>query len=409
MVKKKQLFLCAILSTVINSSYGYYDVSLPIPDRAADLEEWFCDGEAKLSFRPRYEFVRHNAFAEQELHSWYNERGLTLATGLSYHSAEWRGLFGMLDFNNVSTYFDSPDPEATAVIQAYLAFEGLPDTILLGGRQIIRLDNERFVGPSDFRQMPQTFDAVSFYNDALTNVEFFYAFVGQVNTTWQGNDCAYFPQQRHTTHLANISSDIKPLGRIIAYGYFIDDHDIPLYSNQSIGMRYLNEIEVPYVTIYLHAEVARQNDLGNNPVDYRANYYHIVMGNIISIFDISGGYEVLSGNDKTLGKAFQVPLGSQHIFNGLADQFVIIPPAGLRDLYASCELNFWKINLFGQYHHFRAQANSDKYGEEWDAGISVSFLKHYALGVEYADFIGNEVHGYSDVQKVWAMFKAEFG
>lgn len=406
---------------------GYYAVALPIPSRAASLEEWFCKGDFELTFRTRYEFDHNNAYAELGINPKHNGRAVTLASTLSYNTAQWARLFGVLDFNNVTAYFNSrynsgnntspsrisyaliPDPEGTAVVQAYLGFEAIPDTILLGGRQVISLDNQRFVGPSDFRQMPQSFDSAAFFNDAISNVEFFYAFVGQVNTIWQGNDCAFFPQRTNSTHLINISSDLKPLGKLIAYGYFINDHDIALNSNQTLGLRYLNQVEFPYFTFYGQTEYARQNDLANNPIDYHANYVHFVLGTIISFVDLHGGYEVLSGNDKAPGKAFQTPLGSQHIFNGLADVFVIIPVAGLEDLYAQCELNFWGISLFGQYHHFRAQANSDKYGEEWDAGISYRFLKHYELSVEYADFIGNAVTGYPDVRKVWASFTAQFG
>jgi len=42
------------------------------------------------------------------------------------------------------------DPDTVEINQLYLKFSGIPETILTGGRQLIKLDNDRFVGKVGF-------------------------------------------------------------------------------------------------------------------------------------------------------------------------------------------------------------------------------------------------------------------
>lgn len=54
------------------------------------------------------------------------------------------------------------DPETTEVNQSYVQykasdeFEGIEELTFRGGRQIIKLDNLRFIGAVDWRQVNQT-------------------------------------------------------------------------------------------------------------------------------------------------------------------------------------------------------------------------------------------------------------
>jgi len=315
-------------------SFAFFETTLPTPEH--NVSHWhhlFRQGDLSLYFRAREEEVSQALLT--------HGRATTLSSQLHYNTASLAHFFGAMHFNNVTSYFNSrqnsgnnttpsktqfpviPDPKGTALDEVYLAFTGLPATHFVLGRQKINLDNERFVGPSDFRQMPQTFDAITLVNRTLTNAELFYGFVRQVNTIWQGNQSAISGQRENITHLANISARLPPFGDIVAYGYFIRDKDIPSNSTQTVGLKHLGNLDFPHVAFSSLMEYARQNEHSNNPIDFHAYYYHFNAAVILSpvnYFSLTpkGGLEVLSGNDKTPGKAFRTPLASQHIFNGLA-------------------------------------------------------------------------------------------
>jgi hypothetical protein len=374
--------------------------------QATTFEDFFLKGHTALLFRGRFEQVDDKAYRQLGIDPKYNGHATTLSSRLTYNTARFCHFFGVLDFNNVTSYQNDhhnsgsytavskihyaqiPDPKGTALVQSFLGYQGIPATDIYLGRQAIRLDNERFVGPSDFRQMPQTFDAVSLVNHSLNNVELYYSFISQVNTIWQGNESALEQNRKNHTHLFNMSSALSPFGEIITYDYVINDQDIPTNSTNTFGVRLTGTYDIPYAILYGLGEYARQHDRNNNPVDYHANYYHLNGGVKIYMFDIGAGYEVLDGDANAAGKAFKTPLGSQHIFNGLADKFVVIPDEGLRDLYFALKVGYSKLQLFTQYHHFKAEALSRTYGHEWDYGIKYSFLNHYSISGEFSDFSG---------------------
>ena len=80
-----------------------------------------------------------------------------------------------------------------------------------------------------------------------------------------------------------------------------------------------------------YLEYAHQTDVGDNPIDYSADYYHLAPGLSIAGLTVTGGYEFLGSDDGRV--AFATPLATPHIFNGFADVFLATPPTGLQDLY----------------------------------------------------------------------------
>ena len=418
-------FVHSLFSALPFSSFATYTTSLPHPMQTANsLEEIFLDGHTAIKLRGRQEYVDVTTNNPQQQGPLYNGRATTLSTDLFYHTAPIYKLFGVLDFNHVSAYFNDrfnsgqnstpslyqyaeiDDPQGTALQQAYLVYQGLPHSPLVLGRQIIRLDNERFVGDSDFRQTPQTFDAVTVINRSLYNVEIFYSYIDRVNSVWQGNKAATAAIRDNNTHLVNITSHLDPWGDITAYAYLLHDQEIPLNSHDTIGARYHTRIDFSEVDFLFWAEYAKQKTQHNNPVDYDTHYYHLkTQAQIAYGLDIDLGYEVFSSQ----AQAFQTPLASVHVFNGLADQFTVLPNGGLRDFYGAFSALVWQITLEGQYHHFTAQSSSVTYGHEWDLSLSHPLCKRYLLGLEFANFSGNANAGYSSVRKYWLTLSTQFG
>ncbi len=410
--------------------YSYYQFQLPLPEQQArTIPEVFSLGHAELNFRARFEYVDDESFEALLLPPRYIGRATTLSSSITYQTAPFCGLFGVMDFNNVTSYFNNrhnsgnettpfktdyaeiPDPKGTALDEVYLAYQRLPDTTIIVGRQKMNLDNQRFVGSSDFRQMPQTFDAVAIVNNSLLNVELFYGFISQVNSIWQGNERALFQQRANTTHLINMSSRLFPFGNVIGYGYLIDDEDIGYNSTNTFGLRYLGTSDYfnARLSLYLEAEYAHQNGTHNNPANFHANYFHLDGGLSVFNVDLGSGLEVLTGSNSRIGKAFRTPLASRHIFNGLADKFVITPDAGLVDIYSYAGFHFWEVVFLGQYHFFKAESGDDTYGNELDLSISRPILDRYSIGLEFADFKGKAENGFADTTKYWVTATASFG
>lgn len=419
----------ALVSLLSYSSLGlgFYTTITPMPKGHANcLEDIFFQGDTSLNLRFRQEQANNKSYQQLGINPPFPGRASTLSTRLTYNTAPFYHTYGVLDFNNVTSYFNNhhnsgsntspskifypiiPDPKGTALVQAFVTFDGIPETQIVLGRQNINLDNERFVGTSDFRQMPKTYDAASIVNRTITNVELFYAFIDEVNTIYQGNQRAFFPQRDNTSHLINITATLFPFGDFIAYGYLIHDFDLPDFSANTYGLRHEGNLPFPDITLYSVLEYARQNSKNPNPVDYHANYYHLNGGLEWFIFDLCGGLEVLGGNDRARGKAFKTPLASFHEFNGYAGIFTRTPDDGLKDLYAKAQMDVWQIIIEATYHHFKAESGGDTYGHEWDFSISRSLFKNYLLGAEFADFHGRNEYGYADTRKYWLTATAKF-
>ena len=65
------------------------------------------------------------------------------------------------------------DPDNTDVNQLYLDYAGWPDTVVRAGRQSIKLDNVRFIGNVEFRQVMQVFNGVTVENNSLPNTRLY--------------------------------------------------------------------------------------------------------------------------------------------------------------------------------------------------------------------------------------------
>ena len=89
------------------------------------------------------------------------------------------------------------------------------------------------------------------------------------------------------------------------------------------------------VTYDYRLEYARQTNYGDNPVDYAVDYVRVEQGLSWSGFTATFIYELL-GSDNGVA-AFQTPLATGHIFNGLADVFLVTPPTGLQDFFVEAK------------------------------------------------------------------------
>ena len=109
--------------------------------------------------------------------------------------------------------------------------------------------------------------------------------------------------------------------------------------------------------------------------------------------------EQLSSNH---GKyAFQTPLGTNHLFQGWADVFLVTPTQGMQDTFVTFAGSVEKAKLMAEYHVFKSDEKyqtlngqlGDKYGSEFDASVAYPFTAQVMGKVEYAKFSEDEVYG----------------
>jgi len=204
---------------------------------AESLREALFEGRPILNVRYRYETVQQDGFV-------LDAHASTLRTRIGYEAQTFYDTYVLLEGENVSSIgaeeFNSTangktqfpvvaDPDATEINQGFIHYAGIPSTQIRLGRQRIVLDNQRFVGASDFRQNEQTFDAVSITNDFITNVQARYVYIGKVHRIF--GDESPIGEFDSDTHLLNVAYDGSSLGKLIGYTYLIDLEEAPRLSS----------------------------------------------------------------------------------------------------------------------------------------------------------------------------------
>jgi len=381
----------------------------------SDIGNLIDGGKVSVNFRYRYEWVDDDDFDEDANASTVRSR-LTLQSGAWQNFAflaEFDDIreVGADDFNagegNTPGRTDYPvvaDPEGTEVNQAYIDYKGIGRTTLRFGRQRINLDNQRFVGGVGWRQNEQTYDAFSVTYDH-DRFDLFYAYVEEVQRIY-GSDVPAGDHDQDGTHLLNARTDIAGIGTLAGYYYHIDNEDSPSFSTGTAGLRLTGLQDLDPVDVRYAFEFARQQDAGDNPVSYDANYY-LVEGGVIfnGTIDVGLGWEVLEGDENTTGKAFRTPLATLHAFNGWVDKFLVTPQEGLDDRFVKVKGTFGKTLVEMHYHSFDGEDSGSSLGEEWNLQVGQQFHKRFRADLVYGDFASDDDR-YSDTRKGWIMLTA---
>jgi len=374
----------------------------------------FDNVKVKGEFRPRYEMV-------DEDNTKANANALTnrLMLGLNadLFGTDWLSTYvETTDVRAANNNYNSTDngapnsvvadPEQTRVTQAYLDLK-FNKTKLRAGRQIMNLDNLRFIGAVAWRQMPQTFDAYTLTNNSLKDLNLFASYVYQRNSIFAGNK----NNGLKDTDNVFLNAKYKAMDSltITGYAYLIGSlHD-------TYGVSLTGKVPVSKgLKLNYRAEYAIQTDASmetasNGKPDADASYMNLNLG--INMSGILAGinYEVLSGAEGAGETAFTTPLATLHKFNGWADKFLGTPATGLVDTNLMVG---YKGKGFGVakaiYHDFSSDVGSTDYGTELDLLYkrAVPGVKGLSGLVKYANYSA-DAHSV-DTQKFWAMLDYKF-
>jgi hypothetical protein len=383
----------------------------------------FSNAKVNGEVRPRYEYVdvedsgKNNANAYTVRGTLGLETTLLGVDGLTMKvdGTTVQSLGGNRYFdgtyNGMSNYEVVKDPETTRFSQAYLQYK-LGKTTAKVGRQIVNLDNERFIGSVDWRQMMQSFDAAVISDSTIANLTmtggYIYGIAGITNA----------PTADSSSVILNASYKVNDMLKVTAYDYMLSSlHD-------TTGLALSGDVTATGAKINYRAEYANQgnatrdtnNDTVNKNVKASANYYNLdALANISGIL-VGAGYEVLSGSNGSDGKtAFGTPLATLHKFNGWADKFLVTPTGGLVD--ASATLGYTAAGLgkaMVVYHDFttdKAMSGKSDLGNELDMMYTnnVPGVKGLNGLVKAAFYDGGDVAGNTkNVSKVWLQLDYKF-
>jgi hypothetical protein len=377
----------------------------------ATLADAIVGGHAILNLRPRYEYADQ---AGKDL-----GQAATLRTLAGWRTGAWYGLSGTVELIDVGRLNDDyndglngktrypviADPDNTDVNQLYLDYAGLPDTQVRAGRQSIKLDNVRFIGNAEFRQVMQVFNGVTVENNSLRDTRLYAGYLGRVKTV-------NTRQHDTDTVLLNARYAISPNDALVGYGYFQDQKDAigaaafvggapSSTSNQSVGIRSdgAHPLNTDWKILYT-LEYAKQADYSGGDSRIDATYQRLGAGAQWSAVYLRADQEVLGSNQGRY--AFQFPLATNHVFQGWADQFLVTPPQGIRDRYLSAGAKIERAQLLAEYHRFGADFGSIDFGREFDFGVSYPLQPKLVGKVEYADYrAGDAASGKADLTRIW--------
>jgi hypothetical protein len=373
-----------------------------------------------FQFRTRYEEVDQDN-ALEEAQAW------TLKSRLGYTTLAYHGWQAMVEADNVSAIGDEEfnstgngetdysvvaDPDGTDLNQAWLAWTGGATTVR-AGRQRVLLDNERFVGGVGWRQNEQTYDGGSIVSKSLKDTTATYAYAYNVNRVFgpdDGTTPAWQGDWESDIHLVNLSYAGLPFGTITVYDYLMDiESKVALaQGNQTLGVRFAGKQALgKSVNLLYQLEYANQEDYGDNPVDYEADYYFVEAGLALpAAITLNAGQEVLEGEAGVPGQAFRTPLATLHKFQGWADMFLTTPDAGIQDTYAGVSIVFAGITALATWHDFEAEDGGASFGEELDVSLTRKFGKYLTGMLKYADYSED---GFAvDTRKFWVQLQLDF-
>jgi len=382
--------------------------SLPLAN-AATMAEAVAGGKAGLDLRYRYETVDIAGSANKA-------KASTLKTSLSYETGAYEDFGAFLQMDDVTAFggkkYNSTvngktaypvvaDPQGTEVNQAYLAYMGLTDTTLKYGRQMVVLDNARFIGNVGWRQNMQTFDAFTAVNKSLADTAITYGYVTNVNRIF--GERSSKGDIKTKTHLVNVSYSGLSAGKLTGYAYLLDLKSAA--SHQDLGVRFIGAAKVSEAAKLLYsAEFAKQSDYKDGAATIDADYNLLEVGVSMAGVTAKLGYEVLGGDGSY---AFQTPLATGHAFNGWTDQFLSTPVNGLQDTYLSVAGKLAGVKLVAVYHDFSADSGGGNYGTETDLLAVKKLSDNYTVLAKYGSFAADNV-AYKDTDKLWLMAEASF-
>ena len=401
MKKLKFISAAVFLFCGMQSTTGYSDT-------VTSVSEMLTEGDTSLNFRYRYELVDQVGIDE-------NANASTLKSRLTYKTATFNGVTGLVEVDNVTVVgaeqYKTPtngqagypivaDPDGTDLNQLSLAYAADDYTATLGRQRILH-GGQRFVGGVGFRQNEQTYDALTLASKALGSWSVNYSYIWDVNRIFGPKDSAKQAKVWESdSHIILGSTSLAEGHGLKAYAYLLDFENAAANSSRTLGFEYSGKFD----GFNLTAAYATQSDYGSNPNTYDADYLMAEITVPADSAKVSFGYELLGSDNGSA--SFKTPLATLHKFQGWADQFLVTPSKGVEDKYIKIvdKIGAAKVALF--YHDYSADFGGDNFGTEFDVVVTYPIKKGLSAQLKYAGY--NADSHKSDTEKVWFTINAKY-
>ena len=311
-----------LAATLFGSLFFTHSVEADIDKTIEDALKFGDGGAIKFDANYRWENVDRDAGADKTANA------NTIRTRIGVLSPKFHGFQGFAEYEGThalqADYNDGrgnkpafsliADPAQNELNQLWITYSNF-DTVVKGGRQRIKFDDDRFIGNVGWRQMEMTYDSVLLTNQSLKGLTINAGYIGNIQTILSTTENIDAP-------ILNVNYKLGDYGNLIGYGYWLDYTEKENYakSSQTYGVR-LNgatpKLYDHYNLLYT-AEWSIQQDYGHQTVDYEASRYN-VMGVFNAYFlTFQGAIGQLYGNGT---RSFNTALGTNHAFQGWADLF----------------------------------------------------------------------------------------
>jgi hypothetical protein len=287
-----------------------------------------------------------------------------------YLEVEKNEVFGNNRFNGIGRGEGDPtkstiaDAESSDFNQAYLTYS-TPLLQFKLGRQDISIGNDAltplagtpFIGPIDFRQNGQNFDALTVTAKPTERVELFYSWVYNVNSLFGTRSEELDFDSR--SHFVQATYSVADFLNVRGFGYLLDFKrdglDAP--STNTTGVSLTGSRTLGGWTLGYRTDYARQTDAANSPLDFRSRY-HFVRGTVTRGFITIGGGQEGFGDHNGVGV-------SNILETTYKDLIVATPSNGIVDNFAFISLPLpGGVGAVLQYHGFRSYSDAKDYGEQ---------------------------------------------
>lgn len=403
----------AIFGSVFTQSVAAYDFNQAATEFFKLGQEDAKYGQIKLDLRYRFEIADVADNGKQTAYA------NTLRLRLGYLTPKFYGLQAFAEYEGnlamqpdyfvpQGSWHGDPnrdvvaDPQHSELNQLWLSFTGFPDTEIKGGRQRIKLDDERFIGNVGWRQLEQTFDSVLVTNASIEHLTLKAGYIGRVQNIFSELVDMKVP-------FFNFNYQFKDLASITTYGLWLADGQSAAKSTQSLGIAATGSPRInDQLQLHYRAEYSYQSDYAKNPNSFDLNRYHVMAGASFLGITLKGGAEELGSNGR---QSFQTPLGTNHAFQGWADVFLVTPVDGVQDVYASLAGQVLGAGAMFVYHNFQSATNDFEYGNEYDFLLTKKLGDNYLLLAKYAYYDGDRSAPGKfshDVHKFWLQASVNF-
>ena len=357
------------------------------------IAQALAQGRFTLELRPRYNRIDESDYAERA-------EGGTVRAIAGWRSAPLHGLrltleaihtdhIGSKNFNDdpallgTSPYPLLPDPRYTGLNQANVEYTGVEALRLRLGRQLVRVDNQRWVSDNDFRQIPQLFDGVSVVHTGIENTELFASYFWRMRTT------------------SGVASELKlsllhaawnpaPGHALAAYAYFHDQAQngaFTGFANNSyrvVGARAEGSAKWQAFDLPYTLEYAQQRPYAGGDDRVEANYWRAGAGLGSTAWTLRYDYEAKGSNAGLYG--LQMPLTDFYAFNGWTLHFFNTPRTGLRDQWLTLRYAVSAFTFHAEAHRFRSDYGGIGLGREKDANLTYVVGENCVVRLQHARY-----------------------